>query len=254
MKKQKCIILFFTAIITFCPGLGAAEEIGDTRAALEKWVETQRIISQEKKELALAKEMLNERIDLVNREITTLQDKIKQAEDSIAEADKKREEMIEENEKLKEASAALGEVIVKLEDRTKSLLRKLPDPIKEKIKPLSQRLPEEGKESKLSVAERFQNVVGMLNEIDKFNRDITVTSELRTMPDGSSVEVAALYAGIGQGFYASSNGTAAGTGTVGENEWVWMPDDGAAAQIQDAIKIMKNEKVATFVQVPVEIK
>jgi FtsZ-binding cell division protein ZapB len=227
--------------------------IRNTRSSLEKWVETQRIISKEKEELKISREMLNERIGLLSREIDSLRSKITDAEESIAEADKKREAMIEENEKLKEASSSLVEVIAKMEQRTKEMLKRLPDPIRNRVKPLSQRLPEDAGETKLSVSERFQNVVGILNEVDKFNREITVTSEVRTLEDGSSVEVASMYIGIGQGFYVSANGQIAGVGLAGPRSWKWKTDDQAAAQIAEAIAIMKNEKVASFVKLPVEI-
>ncbi len=228
--------------------------IEDTRVVIEKWVETQRIISQEKRDLALAKEMLTARIELVQREIESLRVKISEANASIAEADKKREDMIKENEKLKEASAALNSTLVSLEEGTKRLLRRLPDPIRERVKPLSQRLPDNSSQTKLSIAERFQNIVGILNEVDKFNREISVTSEVRTLADGSSVEVTALYIGIGQAYYASANGKVAGTGTASNEVWEWKPDNAAAGRIAETIAILKNEKVASFVQLPVEIK
>ncbi len=157
------------------------QAIQDTRSALEKWVETQRIISLEKRDSALAVEMLNERIGLVQREIESLRAKITESEAGIAEMDTKKAGLTEENDKLKQASVSLGDTIAILEERTRQLLVRLPDPIRERVKPLSQRLPEKGAETKLSIAERFQNTVGILNEVDKFNREISLTSEVRTI-------------------------------------------------------------------------
>ncbi len=225
-----------------------------TKAAMEKWIETQRVISQEKRDLALSKETLNDRIAVVQREIESMQGKVKDAESSIAEADKKREELVDENEKLKVASSSLVSVLKNLEGKLRHLVERLPDPIRERIKPLSQRLPEDSEQTKQSVAERFQNIVGILNEVDKFNREISITSEVRTLEDGSSVEVAALYIGIGQAYYTSANAAFAGTGTISDTAWVWKPNNQAAAEIASAIAILKNEKVASFVRLPIEIK
>ncbi|MFA5238777.1 MAG: DUF3450 family protein [Phycisphaerae bacterium] len=229
-------------------------DIENTRMSLEKWIETQRIISQEKRDLELSKEMLNERIELVQSEIESLHSKISQAEESIAEADKKRAEMIEENEKFKKAAESLSGTLVSMEDRTKQLLYRLPEPIRERVKPLSQSLPDNTGKSELSIAERFQNIVGILNEVDKFNREVSVTSEVRTLEDGSSFEVTALYVGLGQSYYASANGKLAGTGTASKDGWVWRQSNEAAPQIVDAIAILKNEKVASFVLLPVKIE
>ena len=239
-------------------GAGPAEESGSdvdaTRAALEKWVETRRIISREKRDWAMGREMLTARIDLVQRRIETLRTKIDDAGDSIAEADRKRMELIDENEKLKEASSILNEQLVALEERTRALLKGLPGPIRERVKPLSQRVPDDPEDTRLSLAERFQNVIGILNEVTKFNREITVRSEVRTLPDGSSAEVTAMYVGIGQAYYANASGDIAGVGTASPEGWTWTPANEAAPQIMEAIAILENEKVADFVQLPVTIK
>lgn len=237
--------------------VSAAEETGaieNTRTALGKWVQTKDLISKEKRDFELKKEILNQRIELIGHEIDSLHGKINDAESSIAEADKKRQDLLEENNKLKEASVSLQDTLITLEQRTRQLLRRLPDPIRNRVKPLSQRLPENPDETKLSVSERFQNVVGILNEVDKFNREITVISEVRDLPDGSSVEVATVYIGIGQAYYASANGSVAGIGTAADEEWVWKQNNQAAPQIAEAIAILKNEKVASFVLMPVEIQ
>lgn len=232
----------------------AQPSIDDARNALEQWVETERIISKEKKDLALSKEVLGERIELMKREIESLREKITSAEQSIAEADKKREELINENSRLKESSDVFNSILADLEKRTKEIIVRLPDPISERIKPLTQRLPDPSKEIKLSMAQRFQNVVGILNEINKFNREITITSEVRELSDGSSAEVTSVYLGIGQAFYSGANGTIAGIGTASGDDWVWTENNEAAEQAALAVAIMKNEQIATFVHIPMEFK
>ncbi len=251
--------VFLVWMVVFIPCAAVTDDktagtIEETRTALEKWVETQRVISKEKRDLELSKEMLNERIELVRREIQSLLEKITDAEKSIAEADKKRADLIQENDLLKEVSIELVGVCTSLEENTIKLLTRLPDPIREHIKPLSQRLPDRAEETKLTISERFQNVVGILNEIGKFNRDIRIVSEVRMLPDGTSAEVTALYLGLGQGYYSGANGTIAGIGTVSEEGWAWKPANDAAGEIAKAISILKNEQVASFVRLPIEIK
>lgn len=233
-------------------GNGAA--VDDTRAALEKWVETRRIISRERRDLELDKDMLNERIDLLQREIDSLRTRTSEAKEDIAEAEKKRAEMAGKNEKLKAVSSGLAEKVTVMEARTRQLLKRLPAPIRDRVRPLSQRIGDRPDETELSVAERFQNVIGILNEINKFNGEITLASERRTLPDGTSAEVTAMYLGIGQGYYAGANGRIGGVGRSGPDGWVWTPANDAAEQIAEAIAILQNEKVAAFVQVPVNIE
>lgn len=230
-----------------------AGDVDNTRKALEKWVETRRLIAEEKRDWALGREMLQQRIELVKHEIASLRDKIREAEESIGEAEKKRADLVETNDKLKVASDQLNETVIAMENRTRELLQRLPESIRSDVKPLSQQFPENPEESKLSLGIRFQNVVGVLNHLNKRNRDITVTSEVRGLPGGTSAEVTTLYVGIGQAYYVSADATLAGVGTATDNGWVWAPVNEIAPQVAQAIAILKNEKVASFVRLPLEV-
>jgi hypothetical protein len=225
------------------------------RTALEKTVETRRILSKERRDWKVGKELLTERIALVGRETDALRERISGAEASISEADKSKIELVEENERLKAAAAGLADGIVAVEARTRALLARLPGMLRDRVKPLSQRIPEvDAKEpTKLSLSERFQNVVGILNEINKFNRDIVLASEVRRLPDGTTAEVTAMYLGIGQGYYVGGGGKLAGIGAVGPEGWTWTPANESAEAIGLAISIMKNESPAAFVPLPVKL-
>jgi hypothetical protein len=229
------------------------DPLATARTTLEQWVETRRLTSQEKRDWVVGKESLTARIDVVKREIESLKKRITDAEGSIAEADKKRTELIAENEKKRQTEAKLIEQVVAMEARALRLLPRLPDPLRERVKPLSQRLPRAGEETKQSAGERWQNVVGILNEVHKWNREITVTSEVRTMGDGSSVEVAVFYIGVGQGFYAGANGKVAGVGAATAEGWQWRAANELAPDVLRAIAIFKNEQVAAFVRLPIQI-
>lgn len=252
---QSVILSALASVWLIWPAAVSAQnaDLETARSAIEKWVETQRLLTQEKRDFELAKQMLNERIELVEREIASLQSKIADTEKAIADVDKKRAEMEQENETLKANAASLAEMLTGLENRAKTLLARLPEPIRERVKPLSQRLPENPADTKQTVSLRFQNVVGILNEINKFNREITMSSEVRTLPDGSSVETAALYLGISQGYYVGAGNTVAGVGRASADGWVWKQHNAAAPAIADAIAILKNEKIATFVHLPFEM-
>jgi hypothetical protein len=230
------------------------DTIDNVRTTLEKWVETQRVISKERQEWALGREILKERIELVEHQIVSIREKIDQAQENIDRTDQQRVELTDENETLKQATALLGDIIARFEARTLALNQRLPDTLRDRIKRLSQSLPENPADTKLSLAQRFMNVVGILNEVNKFNRDITVTSEVRTLADGSVAEVTAVYVGLGQAYYVGANGTVAGVGYADADGWRWQPANEMAAQIGEAVAILKNEKVAGFVLLPVTIK
>lgn len=248
------IVLALAASAAGASAQSAAQPIDTTRETLERWVETRRVISKERRDWQLGREMLQERIALVTRETDSVQQRIAEVERNITEADRARTDLVTRNEVLKQAATALVAEVGRLESGTRELLARLPDPIRERVKPLSQRLPELGAETKLTLAERFQNVVGILNEINKFNRDITVASEVRPLPDGTSVAVTALYIGIGQGYYVTTNGQSAGIGFAAEKGWTWQPLDEAAPDIARAIAVVQGEQVPAFVRLPLQVK
>ena len=124
----------------------------------------------------------------------------------------------------------------------------------ERVERLSQRLPERGQETKLSLSERFLNIVGILNESNKFHREITPASEVRSLGDGRTAEVTALYVGLGQAYYVTANGDSAGVGRFAGDAWVWEPVDEAAPAVAEAISVLNGEVAPAFVQLPIRVE
>ena len=231
----------------------SAQQIDETRDTLEQWVETRRVLSNEKRDWALGKELLTERIELVKREVASLQERIASAEESIAEADRKRDELVAENDRLKGSSDALAKTVGGLEERARKLLAQMPEWVQERVRPLSQQFPDDPEDTRLSLGQRFQNVIGVLDTVNKLHRQITTTSELRTLPDGSTAEVSALYVGLSMGYFVTADGLAAGVGSGTPEGWAWTPADQAAEQITHAIAIHQDEKSPEFVPLPMRI-
>lgn len=212
------------------------------------------MISKEKQQWRLGREMLQERIELVKSEIESLEQKIADAEASITEADEKREELVSRNEALKEASSTLRATVAEFEGAVGGLLASAPEPAVQLVAPLSQRVPDDPRDTEMSLSERFQNVIGILNEMDKFNGKVTLTSEVRKLEDGQSAEVSTIYLGLGQGYYVGANNDLGGRGPAGGDGWSWTATNDAAATIADAISIYENQMTADFVPLPMAVR
>lgn len=234
----------------------AEEEAGidQTRTALEQWVQNRRTIAKEKRDWALGKEVLNNRIEIVQNEIASLRSKIDAESKKVDTAEAERAELEQQSRKLKQATEELEGTVVELEGRIKRLLPRLPMPIRERVKPLSQRIPENPEETEQTVSERFVNVVGILQEVNKFNNQITHHIERRTLPDGTTAEVTTLYLGIGRAYYVNAEAGVAGTGTASADGWAWTPADDQVAVIARAIAIIKGERPASYVPVSLEVQ
>lgn len=224
-----------------------------TRLTLNKWIETQQIISKERNDWQQGKEVLQGRAELVAKEVDVLKGKISTTEVAVVESNKKRDELVAENELLTTATAQLVNAVTVMEKEVRQLATRMPDPVREKLAPLLARIPEGTQSTRVSAAERFQNVLGILNELNKVNSELTVTYEIRKLADGSSSEVQVLYVGLAQAYYISPRGDA-GIGRPSENGWVWESIPATSPSIILALEILQGKHSPSFVPLPMKIQ
>ena len=230
-----------------------AAQMKASREALAKWVETQQIIAKEKKDWQTGKEMLSSRIGLVKGEIADVEEKMQVTSTAGAESVQKKSDITRDESSLKAAAAAVAARTAGLERDLKALMPRLPEPIKAKVEPLVARMPADPEHTNISVAERLQNVVGILNEVGKFNGEITLATEVRTLADGKPSEVRTIYVGLAQAYYVSASGEA-GIGRPSENGWTWEPKKELASDVQHAVEILQTKSKPAFVPLPVNIR
>jgi hypothetical protein len=129
----------------------------------------------------------------------------------------------------------------------------LPEPVQAKIQQLYERMPaDEAALARVSVAERFQNVLGILTEITKASSDITVNFEVRTLSDGKPSEVRALYVGLTSAYYVNASGEA-GIGSPTTSGWTWEPSKQIADDLLTAFDILQAKHSPAFVPLPVKL-
>ena len=226
-----------------------------TRETLTKWVETKQLISKEKSDWASGKDILEDRVRLAEAETTTVRDKLKEISAAVAEAQKKRDELAAQNDKLKATAEKSKAMVIAAEKKLRPLLPQLPEPLREKLKPIIARFPEDSEKSTASMAERLQNVLGILDQASAFNSTVASVKELRTFPDGTRAEVTTVYLGLSQAYYTNREGTLAGIGHPGPDGWMWKPDNANGKKILLAVHILEGkEKGATFIDLPVKIQ
>lgn len=243
------------AIAALAPAARAIDGDPDEvrRTALEKWIETKRTISEEKADWRTGKQVLEDRIQLVRRELDVLREKTGQATNDVAGAGRELADLQKQNDTLKTNASEMAATVAAMETRVQALLAKTPDPVREKVKPLSSRIPKSAADTKMSLAERVQGVLGIINECAKAGGDLSVVTEIRTLSDGRSAEVRTVYLGMAQAYYVSAKGEA-GVGRPGEQGWQWEMANDMAPAITDIIQIMQNKASARFVPLPVRIR
>lgn len=234
--------------------VSAANPVGDARSTLEEWVETRQIISQEKADWKVEQSILTDTVELLGNELDRLNTTLEDLEASTTAADEERAKLSLAKEQLNEASSVVEANIGDLEAQMKVVIKTLPEPLVEKIKPLIRRLPEDSTDTSLSLGERVQNIVGILSQADKFNSTITQTSESREISDGKTVEVRTLYWGLATAYYVDSSGEYAGIGYPTADGWEWPRIDDAGEAIKRLIDVYEGSEEIQFIQVPASIK
>jgi hypothetical protein len=239
------------AVYTAC----AEGEMEMARQQLEKWLETQRLSSKEEQDWRVGKELLQERVDLIRRETESVKEKVAQTKREMAESAGKLSELKAQNESLKSGLDPLVEDIKRFELRTLAILPWTPEPVRQRVAPLSQRIPANPAECKLTLSERYQNIIGTLNELNKAARELTVSGEVRKLADGRQVEATVFYIGLSQAYYVNEKSGVAGIGQLGPlGTWDWEERNGLVGPVSQVLGIYRSERPAAYVALPVSVK
>jgi len=233
--------------------LNAQPNLESTRDVLDQWVQTKQITSKEKSDWRLEKSILADTQKLLSSELKRLEISLEDLKNSATAADEDRSKLTAQKEATAEASAVVEGSIQGLEIQMKRIVKTLPTPLVEKIKPLIRRLPKDSANTKLSLGERVQNIVGILSQADKFNATITQTSESRELDSGKIVEVRTLYWGLAMAYYVDASGAYAGIGHPGEDGWEWPQIEGVGPQIKQLLAVYEGSEGIQFVEVPARI-
>ncbi len=231
-------------------------DLQGTRDAYAAWLETELLISEETRDWRLSEDERMESIRLIERELATLVKQTEETEAAIAESDARRATMTAELDAQEAGVASLAERIPAFEQRLRELLPRLPFPLRKSqaLGLLEPRLPEAGAETEIPLSQRYLTVVGILNEVDKFQRDLHVVSQRHTLGNGQQVSAETLYLGMSLAFYVTADGEHAGRGFPGADGWTWVVADESADQIADAIAVRKGDLPASFLSLPVDIR
>lgn len=232
----------------------AESAVNETRSTLEKWVETRQLISKTKSEWQADKETIEQTIALFERELKSIASQMATVSTNRTQVDVEREEAQARQKELQDAAEKVKTLVAALEARLLSFAPAFPPPLTEKIQPLLQRIPADKENSRMAGAERMQNIVGILSEVDKFNAAVTVVSEIQKSPSGTEVQVETMYVGLGQAYFVDKAGNYAGVGVPTGQGWQWKERKELADKIQKSLAMYKNAAPATFVSLPVEIK
>lgn len=213
------------------------------------------MIASERAEWESGKAMLQGRIQLLKVSIDETEKKIAEAKAKLEDARKRTAEAEAEKAQIRDATDALVAVVPELEAGVKDLFHRAPGLVQEKIRVLHDRMPKPGADLKnITAAERFQNVLGILNELNKANNEINTVPEIHDLGNGKKAEVKVVYVGLGQGYFVNSNGDIGGLGLPSADGWKWNPDPAIAPKMRELVEVMKKAVAPKLVELPADIQ
>ena len=235
-------------------GQGWTAGLEEARTALEQWVKTRQVISQTQTEWIADKETLEQSLGLLQRELLVVEAQFTGVSTNSVQADKER---LQAEASLKASQAALErteQFAAALQKDVSQLHPRLPAPLQDLIKPFLNRLPVGAAPTQVTGLERVQALVGVLNELDKFNNSVTVFSEKRQNAQGAELSVQTVYVGLGAAYFVNETGDFAGTGSPGPEGWEWTVRQELGGAVQEVLRIYRNEKPARFIPLPARIR
>jgi len=237
-------------------GMTAAEPatLAQTRATLEQWVQTRQLISKTKGDWQSDRETLEQTVQLYERELKSIDEQMAKVSTNNTQVAKERDEALALQKHSNETLEGARQFATDFEVRAKKFALRLPTPLQDILKPLLARLPADPANTKMLAAERLQVLVGVLNELDKFNNAVNLFNEKRKNSKGEEVAVQTVYVGLGAAYFVNEAGDFAGTGAPGKDGWEWTVKSEIAPTVQEVVKIYRNERTARFVTLPVAIR
>jgi len=191
--------------------------------------------------------MLRARIDLVNGRDPGAEGKTKQLETSGAELGAKRATFQADDQSPRRARRPLQPDRA-LEGALRSLAIRFPEPLLLRSAASGQDARRPGAHQGVAGG-TLQNVVGILNEANKFDNDISMNAEVRTLSDGAPSEVRVVYVGLGQAYFVSAKGEA-GIGRPGPDGWHWEIDRSIAPSVAQVVEILQAKSKPKLVPLP----
>lgn len=215
---RKRLALGGIGAIALAAAAGAAAQQGpegleDARGALERWVETRKVITQERRNWTRQGTARRPPRARAARDRRPQDARRRGAGRHFQEADRKRDELVAAKQK---AEGGLGQAGGDGGDARGAHARAARALAGTRFASASsrcqQRLRRRARRRRRPCRSASRTSWASWNELNKFQREVTVTSEVRQLADGTSAEVTVLYIGVSCAFYASADGRAAGLG------------------------------------------
>ena len=237
----------------------------NSRVLIRQWVQTERIISEEKTTWQVEKQQMQDLLEIYQQELKLLNEELNVAGSSADLIDENKEKLESGLAQYREAKQILRSSMASLVPRMQKLVGRFPAPLVEEL----------GSDIDLIRSPQaldkprdvLKSIIAILNAAGSFNRTLTLAEETRTLANGKKITVSVLYLGLCRAYYAADVGPLAGTGvpaataatadtaaTAAAGGWLWTEDGGIADQVRRTIAVHKKSAQPQLVELPVQLQ
>ena len=254
MNRLSLICLLIIPITHFAVAQESEPQIDPvaSKELIRQWVQTERLLSEEKNSWLVEKKRMQDLLDLYQKELTLLSEEIEKAGASAGLVDENKEKYESGLKQYRAAQAVLSDTMARLLPRMKAIIKRLPKPLRDEVEADVDLLQQENTLEK--PRDVLKSMIAVLTAAGRFNRSITVAEETRDLPDGKKMTTDVLYLGLCRAYYTTSSGNTAGIGVPGKGTWQWTPQPDLADDILKAIAVYKKDQQPQLIKLPVQIQ
>ncbi|MGF1453192.1 MAG: DUF3450 family protein [Opitutales bacterium] len=231
-------------------------QVAETRALIQEWVETTNRIAEIRTEWQAERQALQATQEVLDAELEALGDKLEELQQKTTAADEEKAELSDERADLRARQTAVTQRIGQMEDRVLSLAGRFPTPLANTVKQLVTRIPRTEEDAEgLNPGLRLSNILGILQQAERFNTTLTYSLETKEI-EGESPRCKVLYWGLAGAYFVTEGeeNRVGGVGNPGPEGWTWTVIDGEAAAINSLIEVQQGEADPEFTTVPVSVE
>lgn len=227
---------------------------GDLKSQADRWIELEIQIAAERNQWESEKEILQNSRDVLQKEQEALEAKL-EANELATSLFRARFESAEANlAQLEAAHELLRTQGAAVESRLRSLLPRLPEPLRASVDPQFLKLDNRTGENAISVSEATQTLVAILSTVDRFNNSLTLTHQLRTNAAGEILDVKVLYWGLALAYAVDARGEGAWMLVPGPDGWEWQDQRENASAISALMAVYEKQQSPRLIALPASLQ
>ena len=224
-----------------------------TRELIKQWVQTERIISEEKTAWQVEKQQMQDLLEIYTKELALISEELDAAGGAAELIDTSKEKLESDLAQYREAKRILSSSMARLVPQMRNLMQRLPTPLKEELSADIDFINTDGALDK--PRDVLKSIIAILNAAGNFNRTMTLTEETRSLASGKKITVNVLYLGLCRAYYAADTGSLAGIGEPSsKGGWSWSEDENIADQVRTTIAVYRQSTQLQVVELPVQLQ